>query len=140
MQYAQPAGLWRGKGARPACKDLTINIAAELLPVASINHELKLKAGLRKTFWLCPPPPLPMHAMTTCTLYTYSTRYHVRFNNPTSEWFILWCVKIQFNVFIFKTKVYNLSSHCLRMICFDILQNINLLHVLTHDYIPQGVY
>lgn len=56
MQYAQPAGLWRGKGARPACKDLlTINIAAELLPVASMNHELKLKAGLRKTFWLCPP-------------------------------------------------------------------------------------
>ena len=48
MQYAQPAGLWRGKGARPACKDLlTINIAAELLPVAPMNHELKLKAGLR---------------------------------------------------------------------------------------------
>lgn len=73
MQYAQPAGLWRGKGARPACKDLlTINIAAELLPVASINHELKLKAGLRKTFWLCPPPPSPcmlwQHAHYTLTL------------------------------------------------------------------------
>ena len=55
----------------------------------------------------------------------YSARFSMRAQCPSSEWFLLMCSKVQFNIIIIKTKGNILSNFSSRVFPFNKLSNNN---------------
>ena len=58
-------------------------------------------------------------------MQAYSARFSMRIKCPSSEWFLLMCSKVQFNVIILETKGNVLSNFSLRVFPFNKLSSNN---------------